>query len=190
MGRGPKRTALPDVYAQIKAEPAKGAMHLMKMNEKTKKIIAIIGAVVLVAVGCVWFLNSDLEHIEDTNGSDNFSLQEITDSNIVNRDIGAMGLKTKTDSVSNTTTYSSNKFTGVEEIYGNNIKGNRFEITINHARVDSGNFKIVLLEDDKIVHEFKLNELTQTYVLDNPDGYISLRIAGESADFMFDYYIY
>ncbi len=159
------------------------------MNEKMKKMIAAVGVIVLIAVCAVWFLSSDLEHIEDTNGADNFALQTITDDNIIKRDFGAMGLKTTTGAVSNTTTYSSNKFTGVEEIYGMNIWGNRFEITVNHARVDSGNFKIVLLEDDKIVHEFSLNELTQTYVLENPNGYISLRIAGESADFQLDYHV-
>lgn len=161
----------------------------MKINEKAKKTIAIIGAVALIAVCIIWFSSSDLEHIEDTNGAENFALQTITDENIIKRDIGAMGLETSTDSVSNTTTYSSDKFTGVEEIYGKNIWGNRLEITINHAKVDSGNFKVVLLENDKIVHEFALNELSQSYVLENPDGYISLRIAGESADFMLDYYI-
>lgn len=160
------------------------------MNEKIKKLLIGAGAVILVVVCCVWMFSNSLEHIEDTNGADNYSLQTITDDNIIKMDLGAMNLKESTDSISNTTTYSSNKFTGVSEIYGENIKGNRFEITINHARVDSGNFKIILLEDDKIVHEFKLNELTQTYVLENPSGYISLRIAGESADFMFDYYIY
>ncbi|MBQ8015553.1 MAG: hypothetical protein IJ264_05140 [Clostridia bacterium] len=159
------------------------------MNEKIKKIIAIVGAVVLVIVCAVWFLGSDLEHIEDTNGAENFALQTITDDNIIKRDVGAMGLEKSTDAISNTTTYSSEKFTGVEEIYSNNIWGNRLEITINHARVDSGNFKIVLLEGEKIVHEFALNELTHSYVLENPNGYISLRIAGESADFMLDYYI-
>ncbi len=160
------------------------------MSEKLKKIIAITGAVVLAVVCGIWFLSSDLEHIEDTNGAENYALQTITDSNIINRDIGAMGLNTTTDTISNVTTYSSKKFTGVEEIYGNNIWGNRFEITVNHARVDSGNFKIVLVEDEKIVHEFKLNELTQTYVLENPGGYISLRIAGESADFRLDYQVF
>lgn len=161
----------------------------MKLNEKTKKILTIIGAVVIVAVCAVWFLSNDLEHIEDTNGADNFRLQTITDSNIINRDVGAMGLEKSTDAISNTVTYSSDKFTGVEELYGTNIWSNRLEITINHARVDYGNFKIVLLEDDRIIHEFELNELTQTYVLENPNGYISLRIAGESAGFMLDYYI-
>ncbi|MBE6776050.1 MAG: hypothetical protein E7543_07670 [Ruminococcaceae bacterium] len=127
---------------------------------------------------------------EDTNGADNYKLQQITDYNIINMDIGALNLKESTDSITNTTTYSSDKFTGVAEIYMNNIKGNRFDITINHAQVNSGNFKIVLVHNDEIVHEFKLNELMQSYTLENPNGTVALRIAGESADFMFDYYLY
>lgn len=161
----------------------------MKLNEKTKKILVVICAIVIVVVAVIWFTQDGLEHIEDMNGADNYTLQQITDSNIINRDVGAMGLKTSTDSISNTTTYSSKKFTGVEEIYGINIKTNRMEFTINHARVDAGNFKIALVVNDKIVHEFKLNELTQTYVLEDVSGYVALRIAGESADFQFDYYV-
>lgn len=161
----------------------------MNLNEKTKKILIGIGALVLIVVSAVWFMQTDLEHIEDTNGADNYNLQTITDSNIINRDIGAMGLKISNSTVTNTTSYSSEKFTGVEEIYGENIVANRMEFNINHASVTEGNFKIVLLVDDEIVHEFKLNELMQTYVLENPSGYVSLRIAGESANFMFDYYI-
>lgn len=160
------------------------------MNKKIKNILIGIGAILLVVVCGIWFLSDSLEHIEDTNGAENFELQTITDYNIINMDIGALNFSESTDNITNTTTYSSDKFTGVAEIYGTNMVGNRFDITINHARVDSGNFKIVLLEDDKIVHEFKLNELTQTYTLENPSGYIALRIAGESADFQFDYIIY
>lgn len=157
------------------------------MNEKIKKILIGIGVTVLVIVCGIWFLSDDLEHIEDTNGAENFELQTITDANIINMDISALNYKESAGIITNTTTYSSDKFTGVAEIYGINLVGNRFVITVNHARVDSGNFKIVLLEDDEIVHEFKLNELTQTFTLENPSGYISLRIAGESADFQFDY---
>lgn len=165
-----------------------------KLNEVKKKVksnakngILGVGVIIIIIIAVAWFMLTGIKHIEDINGPDNYTLQQITDSNIINRDIGARGLDITTNNITNVTTYSSKKFTGVEEIYGENIWGNRFEITINHARVDSGNFKIVLLEDDRIVHEFKLNELTQTYVLKNPDGYISLRIAGESADFQFDY---
>lgn len=158
--------------------------------KKSKKTLIGIGAIALVIVCGIWFLSDDLEHIEDTNGAENFELQTITDDNIINMDIGALNYKESAGIISNTTTYSSDKFTGVAEIYGINMVGNRFDITINHARVDSGNFKIVLLEDDEIVHEFKLNELTQTFTLENPSGYIALRIAGESADFQFDYTVY
>ena len=158
--------------------------------EKIKKIIAAVGAVAIIAVAAVWFLSDDLEHIEDTNGADNFSLQTITDSNIIKMDMGALNVTESKSSITNTTTYSSKKFTGVAEIYGENIWGNRFDITINHANVNSGNFRIVLLQNDEIVHEFTLNELTQSYTLKNPSGHIALRIAGESADFMFDYHLY
>ncbi|MBQ8209568.1 MAG: hypothetical protein IJZ35_03170 [Clostridia bacterium] len=154
-----------------------------------KKILVWVGAIAIVAVCVISALTDGLEHIEDTNGADNYSLQTITDENIINSDIGAMGLKIHNGIISDTTTYSSDKFTGVEEIYGTNMVANRFEITVYHAQVNSGNFKIVLLEDDEIVHEFKLNELMQTYVLENPSGHISLKIAGESADFQLEYSI-
>lgn len=160
------------------------------MSEKTKKILFGIMGVVIIVVCAFWFLSDATQHIEDTNGADNYKLQTITDYNIIKLDVGALNVKESTSAITNTTTYSSDKFTGVYEIYGENIKGNRFDISINHAQVNAGNFKMVLVHNDEIVHEFKLNELMQDYTLENPDGYVALRIAGESADFMFDYMIY
>ena len=131
-----------------------------------------------------------VEHIEDTNGVHDFTLQTIKNENIVKLDLGSRGVTESTNNITNTVTYSSKKFTGVYEIYGENLWANRYEITVNHARVDYGNFKMVLLVDDEIVHEFALNELTQTFVIeDTVSGYVSLRIAGESAKFQFDYYV-
>lgn len=157
---------------------------------KKSKLFGIIIAIAVVAVAIFMFMGNDLEHIEDTNGAENFALQTITDANIINKDIGAVGgPNMSTDNISNTTTYSSEKFTGVAEIYGTNITATSMDIIVNHASVTEGNFKLVLLVDDEIVHEFKLNELTQTYTLENPSGYVSLVIAGESANFEFDYSI-
>ena len=48
---------------------------------------------------------------------------------------------------------------------------------------------MVLIHNGEIVHVFQLNEFTQTYTLEKPKGNVALRIAGESADFMFDYHI-
>lgn len=162
----------------------------MNGNSKVKNILCGIFAVVLIIVCFNWFQSDNVEHIEDTNGDDNYALQEITDENIINLDTGAIGgPNEESDNLTNTTTYSAKNFTGTAEIYGENITTNRFEITVDFAKVEAGNFRMVLLVDDEIVHDFTLNELTQTYVLEDVSGYVSLRIAGESAAFTFDYYI-
>lgn len=162
----------------------------MNLPQKIKNILWVIFAVAVVVVCIVCFLGNDLKHIEDTNGADNYDLQTITDENICKMDIGALNITESEKLLGNTATYQSKKFTGVYEVFTTNIITNRFEITVNHARINAGNFKMVLCVDDEIIHIFTLNELTQTFVLENVKGTVSLRIAGESADFMFDYYIY
>lgn len=154
-----------------------------------KKLFLGACVIVFTVVFAILMLSSDLEHIEDTNGADNYTLQQLTDDNIINMDVGALNVGRKKIAVSDTVTYSSHKFTGVTDIFTKNMVANRFDITVNHAAVNSGNFKMVLVYNDEIVHEFKLNELTQEFTLKNVKGTVSLRIAGESADFMFDYYV-
>lgn len=154
---------------------------------KLKNLLIGIVAVILVGYFVISMLTSNLKHIEDTNGADNYNLQQITEYNIINMDIGALNLTESNELFNNLPTYKSDKYTGVSEIYMTNIWGNRFDITLYNLRVKSGNFKVVLLHNDEIVHEFKLNELSESYTLENPNGTVSLRIAGESADFEFSY---
>ena len=155
--------------------------------EKLKKVLTGVGVVVFVAIFALWMWQSDLEHIEDTNGPDNYTLQEINDYNIINMDMGALNLVETKELFNSMPVYKSDKYTGVSEIYLTNLIGNRFDITLYNTTVNAGNFRIVLVHNDEIVHEFKLNELMQTYTLENPKGTVSLRIAGESADFEFSY---
>lgn len=155
--------------------------------EKLKNILIGIVAVAVLAYGGFSLLISDLEHIEDTNGPDNYRLQQITDYDIINKDMGALNLTVKDQILSNLPLVTSKKFTGVEDVYTTNVWGNRFDITLYTTEVKSGNLKIVLIHNDEIVHEFKLNELTETYTLENPSGFVALRVAGESADFEFSY---
>ena len=154
-----------------------------------KKICTHLLAFLLVLFFVFGGTGCTMEHIEDTNGADNYTLQTITDENIIHLDMGSLGVNESWDSITNITTYSSKKFSGVYEIFGENVITNRYEIILNHARVDEGNFRMVVVINDEIVHEFVLNELTQSVVLTDVRGYLSLRIAGESAKFMFDYYI-
>lgn len=155
--------------------------------DSLKKILPIAIAAILVVAMAVWFIMDKPEHIEDTNGADNYSLQTITDENICKLDMSALNIVEDNNIVGEAVTYKSEKFSGVYEVFTENIVTNRYEITVNHAKVNAGNFKMVLCVDDKIVHTFKLNELSQTFVLENVKGSVSLRIAGESAEFMFDY---
>ena len=155
--------------------------------ERLKKLLFIVGIVVFVAVFGVSMLTKSIDHIEDTNGAENYSLQEITDYNIINMDIGAKNFSESKSVLSGLPEYSSKKFTGVAEVYRTNIVANRFDITLYNTCVNAGNLRIVLVHNDEIVHEFKLNELIQSYTLENPKGTVSLRVAGESADFEFTY---
>ena len=47
--------------------------------------------------------------------------------------------------------------------------------------------EFMVLLDDKIVHEFNHEDLLQSYELRDVNGYVSVRMAGESA--AFKYYI-
>ena len=63
------------------------------MKQKTKNILWAFFALVMVIVFTMLFLNNDLEHIEDTNGLDDYTLQTITDENICKMDIGALNVR-------------------------------------------------------------------------------------------------
>ncbi len=154
------------------------------MNGKKGKIVALVGIIVAI-IAVVMLFNSGLEHIEDTNGVENFELQTITDDNIVNQDTGAMGVSVKTNSISNMTEISSKKFTGVYEVlYSNLIGKSDFLLNIYDLKINSGNFKMVVVHDGEIVHTIT-PENAEEFLLEDINGTVSLVVAGESADFSF-----
>ncbi len=151
---------------------------------KNKLFVALV--LVAVIIAGVMLLNSDLEHIEDTNGAKNYELQTITDENIINKDIGALGVTTKKNSLTNMTEISSNKFTGVHEVlYINLIGKSDFVLNIYDFKVNSGNFKMVVVHNDEIVKTLT-PENSDEFILNDISGTVSLVIAGESADFSFE----
>lgn len=157
-----------------------------KKNNQLSTPLAILIAVVVIGV-CLWaFLTNDLKHIEDTNGADNYALTTITDEHIIGMDIGAMGLTKSKDILSgNAFEFHSDKFTGVEEIlYDNFIGKSDFVLDLNNFHVTGGNFRMVIVHNDKIVAELT-PDLFVEYRLEDITGTVSLRIAGESAAFSF-----
>lgn len=152
-----------------------------------KKILTIVGAIAFVVAMGLWFLLSSPEHIEDTNGEDNFELQTITEQQIVDMSIGSVGGPKISKSIltGDTVEFSAQKFTGVYEIlYDNFIGKSDFEINLTGYEIYGGNFKLVVVHNEQIVAVLEPG-LFVDYRLEDIKGYVSLRIVGESASFAF-----
>ena len=151
-----------------------------------KKIIGTLVFVVAIIAAVVMLLNNPVEHVEDTNGADNYELQTITDEDIVNMEMGAKGYAVTTHNITKTTEISSSKFTGVHRVVYSNLLGKSdFVLNIHNFKVEGGNFKMAVVHDGEIV-DVLTAETAENYVLEDVSGTVSLVIAGESADFSFE----
>lgn len=152
-------------------------------NIKNKLFVPVI--IVVVIIGAVMLFNSDLKHIEDTNGAENFELQTITDEDIAKIEMGSLNVGTSKNSITNMTEISSSKFTGIYEVlYTNLIGKSDFLLNIYDFQVNGGNFKMAVVHDGKIVKTLTEENYEET-LLEDINGTVSLVIAGESADFSF-----
>lgn len=149
-----------------------------------KKALSII----MILVLAITLTGCGVE-ILDENGPDNFNLATITKENIVDLDLGASSYSMSPgsedeDYMTSMTKFKGKEFSGVAEVYGTNLVG-KSDITVylDNIAVDSGNFKVLVLLDDEIVHEFNNQEMFQECELKDVKGYVSVRIAGETADF-------
>ena len=153
---------------------------------RIKKIIGTLVFVVAIIAAVVMLLNNPVEHVEDTNGADNYELQTITDEDIVNMEMGAKGYAVTTHNITKTTEISSGKFTGVHRVVYSNLLGKSdFVLNIHNFKVEGGNFKMAVVHDGGIV-DVLTAETAENYVLEDVSGTVSLVIAGESADFSFE----
>ena len=75
----------------------------------------------MAALGVHFFLIDGMEHIEDTNGPDNYALAIITDENIIKQDMGSMNVKKSTGLLNDGITFSSKKFSGVYRLFVKNF---------------------------------------------------------------------
>lgn len=125
-------------------------------------------------------------YYEDTNGASDYSLQTITDENIIKTDIQATGLVVNCDANGNES-YMSTSFSGVQSVYLEEKNGENVEITVDYLNVKKGNFKMAVVVNEQIVHVFNINEPKQSYSAQGINGEIQLTVAGESAHCDFDF---
>lgn len=142
-----------------------------------KRKIAIL---VLLCIGVAFCLCAC--HIEDKNGPDDYSLVEITEDKIKNGISSYSQLMAVSNGTQNIIEYKSERFSGVKTIKKITFTGGK-SLEINYdLKVDSGNFRAVLIHDGEIVMDLPIGE-DQHIVIDNPKHSYEIRIAGESADF-------
>ena len=151
-----------------------------------KKVLSIL----LVLVFVLGFTACGVE-IADNNGPDDYSLATITDENIINLDLGASSYSMSPgseddDYMTTMTKFKGSEFSGVAELYGINLLGKSdIEFDMGTIQVKEGNFRLMVVHDGEIVHDFDLEEMSQTFKLEDVNGYVSLVMAGETADFKF-----
>ena len=166
----------------------------MNISAKIKNILWIVFAVALVVVGAIWlFAGTQLEHIEDTNGADNYSLQTITEQDVVEHNMGTKGSvnkrETRFGNISNGIKYSSKKFTGVHRLYtATIIEGSDIYVSLAGFEIREGNFACYIVFDGEVVGKIEPDDFaTAEFIIENVEKTASLEyfIAGESASFEF-----
>ncbi len=154
-----------------------------------KKLLPILAAVVAIIVFLAT-MNWDLEHIEDTNGPDNYRLTTITDRDIIEQEMGALRPYGNREAlVGDGIVIGSNKFTGVAELFYNNYFGNSdVVLDLSSFCVKEGNFELAVIHDGEIIEKFIPDEfgtIDANIFLEDINGHVSIVIAGESADYSF-----
>ena len=149
----------------------------------------------LFVCGCLCFcLVGCGETYEDTNGADDYSLQTITDENILNMDLGSSGIAYSEESAGGIIAgqeYSASNFNGVYEIYTTSYLGNsEVMVSVDGLQVNSGNLRIVVVYEGEIIKDIPLDSTSQTVTFEDISGDFSVRIAGESANFVCNITVY
>lgn len=142
-----------------------------------KKIVSIFCPLILI------FCLSACSHIEDTNGEENFELNTLSDSDIIN------GTSVKANVVVqsfiiNKGKLKISKLSGVKLVDTFNLFNEDLTIVFN-TKVKSGNFKLVVIYNGRI-DEIPINT-TYEYKLENALGECIVKVAGESAKFELEY---
>jgi hypothetical protein len=155
-------------------------------------------AIAMVIVFVVLMIkNPRPDHIEDTNGPQNYTLQSITEQDVLDCKMGSRGAVSQEErkltvggiGISSGREYSSKKFTGVQILHTTNLaKGSDLFVSLAEFEVKEGNFVFYIVYDGEIVGQINPGEdVTADFLLNDVEKSATLEyvIAGESASFRF-----
>lgn len=165
----------------------------MKINkEKLSNVFWVIVAIAVMVAVAYSFLTNPVEHIEDRNGENNTAIAVITDKEIIDQKMGSKGLKLTKSKILiagidfGGVKFHSKKFTGVEPLLQQNILfSTGFTLSIYNYNIESGNFRLYVLNEDKIIDVLEPSEET-SYFYENIKGEFTVVAVGESANFKFE----
>lgn len=147
--------------------------------KKTIYLVIMILFIVISLTSC--------KQIEDTNGSDNYELTKITDESICKGTGSVIKVMAEHHQLGDNGQFIVKKMSGIETLRTVRPKNQTISILVN-PKVNSGNVKIVLIYEEKIIKTFPLTE-SCIYSIENATGTYRLRVAAESGDFKIDYNI-
>jgi len=124
---------------------------------------------------------------QDTNGPSDYSLQTLTEEDIIR---GAKTSKILSSSITlnNKTVCKAKTMSGVEELYKTNLKNETLCLTIS-SEITKGNARLVIVFNDEIIHDFALHMSDQIFTLEDVTGTVSLKLAGESTGYEITYLV-
>lgn len=142
-----------------------------------KRILFLL-IIVLTLTSCSY---TSFDHIEDENGSDDYSLANITEEDIINNKSSISYISIYTNDTDSGRA-SIEIFSGVKKITSFSGKD---KIIVSFT-VTEGNASLALATKDEIIHYFNINENNQEYVIDT-NKKLYLKLAGESAKINLEY---
>ena len=171
--------------------------NFFKKNYKKFLPFLIIVPIIWGIFTFVYFQNifgdDSMEKYVDTNGSDNYSLQNIDETLMIGGNHyrasmphietsgNSSGMAEYEECDYDSVVHSSAIFNGVLVAQATKVVDGVVEFTVENT-INQGNARITLIVDGIILHDFEINNTT-TYTLKNADGKEALIVfAGEDAD--------
>ena len=172
----------------------------LKSNVR-KESVMILCVVAFILIFALWrVLSTVLYHqnnsIADTNGSANFSLNTLTQEDILSERYGYTMYASSTRGEGNSTnvgyeweeedrdlrSMSAKSFSGVTVLQSTKVNTDTLMLDIN-STVDSGNFRIVITVDGVFYDDVEINQNVRVELNNIQNKTILIKLAGESAAF-------
>lgn len=140
-----------------------------------KVLLGVILVLLFLMTGCQ-------RHIKDTNGPDDYSLVSFSnDDKVSAKSYVAVGAISS--HVLGRGSFSAKKFSGAMILYEVNVN-DRISCYFD-IEVESGNFEVILINDEQIIKSVALNN-TSRFTIET-SGKVTLKVIGESARFEIKY---